>query len=241
MTKRNRLPALVVWLGVVSLLTDVATEMIYPLLPLFLANVLHAPRAFVVAVDGAAEATGWLLKLVSGRLSDRTARRKPLTVFGYGISSLVRPLVGFATAPWHVLATRVGDRVGKGLRTSPRDALLADATAVTERGRAFGFHMAMDNAGAIFGPLIATGLLAAGVAMRNVFFLTAVPGVLAMMALIGGVREPERDPVARAATQRSEGAPLGSPMRQYLVAVTLFGLGNSSDAFLLLRAQQCGV
>src|SRR5947209_13824632 len=152
MTKKSRLPPIVVWFGVVSLLTDVGTGMIYPLLPLFLSDVLHAPKAFIGAVEGAAEATASLLKLVSGRISDRLPQRKPLTVFGYGISSLVRPFVGLATAPWHVLATRVADRVGKGLRTSPRDALIADATPRAERGRAYGFHQGMDNAGALVGP-----------------------------------------------------------------------------------------
>ncbi|HEY1587485.1 MAG TPA: MFS transporter, partial [Polyangia bacterium] len=163
MTKKNsRLPALVVWFGVVSLLTDVGTEMIYPLLPLFLSDVLHAPRTFIGAVEGAAEATASLLKLVSGRISDGLARKKPLVAFGYGVSSLVRPLVGFATHPWHVLATRVADRFGKGVRGSPRDALLADATDPSQRGRAYGFHQAMDNAGALVGPLVATALLAVG-------------------------------------------------------------------------------
>lgn len=239
--KKSRLPPVVVWLGVVSLLTDVGTEMIYPLLPLFLSDVLHAPRAFIGAVEGAAEATASLLKLVSGRIADRVARRKPLTVLGYGISSLVRPLVGLATHPWHVLATRVADRVGKGLRSSPRDALLADAAAPEVRGRAYGFHQAMDNAGAIVGPAAATALLAIGVGLGNVFVLSAIPGALAMAALIFGVREPgtaapkTTGPIAP--MDRAAKVSLG----KYLGAVALFGLGNSSDAFLLLRAEQCGV
>lgn len=241
MTKKSRLPSIVVWFGVVSLLTDASTELIYPLLPLFLANLLHAPKSFIGAVEGAAEATASLLKLVSGRISDRMRRRKPLTVLGYGISSTVRPLVGFATAPWHVLAARVGDRVGKGVRSSPRDAILADSTAPELRGRAFGFHSAMDNAGAIVGPIIATSLLAAGVGMRNIFFVAAIPGALAMTALVFGVREPE----ARAEQRATSGAPIDAAARKsfvrYLVGVALFGLGNSSDAFLLLRAQSRGV
>jgi MFS family permease len=243
LTKKSRLPPIVVWFGVVSLLTDVGTEMIYPLLPLFLADVLHAPRAFIGAVEGAAEATASLLKLVSGRWSDRLRRKKPLTVAGYGLSSLVRPLVGLALQPWHVLATRVVDRVGKGLRSSPRDALLADATRPEERGRAYGFHQAMDNAGALIGPLLATALIAAGLGLRNVFLLAAVPGALAMTALLFGVKEREiaapaaSDPNAKSVPK----APLGPTLHRYFVAVALFGLGNSSDAFLLLRAQQCGV
>ena len=238
----SRLPGVVVWLGVVSLLTDIGTEMIYPLLPLFLSDVLHAPRTFIGAVEGAAEMTASLLKLVSGRITDRMQRRKPLTVLGYGLSSLVRPIVGLATHPWHVLATRVADRVGKGLRSSPRDALLADAAPIEIRGRAYGFHQAMDNAGAIFGPVVATLLLYYGIKLRSVLLLSAIPGAMAMAALVFGVREDRSELVEKpraaagpvdAATKRS--------LTRYLVAVVLFGLGNSSDAFLLLRAQQCGV
>jgi MFS family permease len=221
--------------------------MIYPLLPGFLSDVLHAPRTFIGAVEGAAEATASLLKLVSGRLADRMHRRKPLTVFGYGISSAIRPLIGLALQPWHVLLARVGDRVGKGLRSSPRDALIADGTPPGERGRAYGFHQAMDNAGALIGPLVATALLALGLTLRNVFLLAAIPGAMAMAALIGGVREPARP--AKPAAQDASPAHISpanishtrSSLTRYLVAVSLFALGNSSDAFLLLRAQQCGV
>ncbi len=241
-TKKSRLPRVVVWLGVVSLLTDVGTEMIYPLLPLFLSDVLHAPRMFIGAVEGAAEATASLLKLVSGRITDAMHRRKPLTVLGYGISSLVRPIVGLATHPWHVLATRVADRVGKGLRSSPRDALLADAAPPEIRGRAYGFHQAMDNAGAIFGPVAATVLLYLGVKLRSVLLLSAIPGAMAMGALVFGVRE---EAPAAPGKPKSTVGPIDHEAKvalgRYLVAVVLFGLGNSSDAFLLLRAQQCGV
>jgi MFS family permease len=240
--KKSNLPRVVVWLGVVSLLTDVGTEMIYPLLPLFLSDVLHAPRAFIGAVEGAAEATASLLKLVSGRITDAMSRRKPLTVLGYGISSTVRPIVGLATAPWHVLATRVADRVGKGLRTSPRDALIADAADANIRGRAYGFHQAMDNAGAIVGPVAATLLLYYGVKLRSVLLLSAIPGALAMAALVFGVREEPREaPKKAGATTGSIDARAKRSLALYLVAVVLFGLGNSSDAFLLLRAEQCGV
>ena len=243
-TKKSRLPPIIIWFGVVSFLTDVGTEMIYPLLPLFLSNVLHAPRSFIGAVEGAAEATASLLKLVSGRVSDGLRRKKPLVVLGYGVSSLVRPIVGFATQPWHVLATRVADRFGKGVRSSPRDALLADAADPAERGRAFGFHNAMDNAGAIFGPLIATVLLGIGWRMRSIFFFAAIPGALAMSALVFGVREQARtdgSDEARAARRQPSDAPFSATFARYLVCVALFGLGNSSDAFLLLRGQQCGV
>lgn len=240
MTK-PKIPAVVVWFGVVSLLTDAATELIYPLLPLFLAQTLHAPRTFIGAVEGAAEATASLLKLFSGRLADRLRHKKPLTVLGYGISSVIRPLVGLAMAPWQVLLVRVGDRFGKGLRGSPRDAILADATPPEIRGRAYGFHQAMDHAGALVGPLLATLLLGLGLGLRQVFLLAAIPGALAMSALLFGVREPpgHLDP------QGGKEQPLARRDRgrfiRYLAAVALFGLGNSSDAFLLLRAQQLGV
>lgn len=251
-TKPTKLPQVVVWLGIVSLLTDVGTEMIYPLLPLFLSSILHAPKTFIGAVEGAAEATASLLKLVSGRLADRLDERKPLTVLGYGISSAIRPLIGLALAPWHVLAARVGDRVGKGLRGSPRDAIIADGTPPESRGRAYGFHQAMDNAGAIVGPLVATGLIALGVGLRNVFLLTAVPGALAMVALVFGVREPaKKDAAEKDAAEKKDATPRDAApgsretssqsLVQLLVAVSLFALGNSSDAFLLLRAQSCGV
>jgi MFS family permease len=239
--KPPKLPRVVVWLGIVSLLTDVGTELIYPLIPLFLSDVLHARREFIGAIEGAAEATAALIKVVSGQLADRAARKKPLTVLGYGLSSLVRPLVGLATAPWHVLLTRVADRIGKGVRSSPRDALLADATPPAQRGRAYGYHQALDNAGAILGPLLATALLAAGIGLRSLFLLAAVPGALAMAALVFGVREPP----AATPPARSVADPAGrasrSALARYLVAIALFGLGNSSDAFLLLRAQQLGV
>ncbi len=241
-TTKPRLPRVVVWLGVVSLLTDVGTEAVYPLLPLFLSDVLHAPRFFIGAVEGVAEATASLLKLISGRITDRARRRKPLTVLGYVISSVVRPLVGLAIHPWQVLAVRAGDRVGKGLRTSPRDALLADAAPKEMRGRVYGFHHAMDNAGAVVGPLAATALLAAGVALRNVFLLSAIPGALAVSALVLGVREAAVEPPRG---ERETVAPMDPATRgslaKFLIAVSLFGLGNSSDAFLLLRAAQCGI
>src|SRR4051812_17154744 len=140
------LPRTVVWLGVVSLLTDASSDMIYPLLPLFLTGTLGAGPGYVGLVEGVAETTASLLKLVSGRLADRGGRKKPLTLLGYSISSLARPLVALARAPWMVLAVRFADRVGKGIRSSPRDALVAAVTPVDRRGAAYGYHRAMDNA-----------------------------------------------------------------------------------------------
>ncbi|HEX2252482.1 MAG TPA: MFS transporter [Thermoanaerobaculia bacterium] len=186
-----RLPRTVVALGVVSFLTDFSSEMIYPLLPVFLTVTLGAGAVALGAVEGVAEATASLLKLVSGAWSDRTARRKPLVVAGYSLAGFARPLIG-AAATWPVvLVLRFTDRIGKGLRTSPRDALIADVTDPTRRGAAFGLHRAMDHAGAVVGPLVAAALLAgAGLEVRTVFFLAAVPAAAAVLVLVLAVREP---------------------------------------------------
>jgi MFS family permease len=227
-------------LGLVSLLTDVSSEMIYPLLPAFLTGSLGAGPAFLGVVEGLAEAVAAFVKLASGRLSDRLRRRKPLVVAGYSLSSLVRPLVALAASPAHVLIVRLLDRVGKGVRGAPRDALVAEVTAAAERGRAFGFQRAMDHAGAAVGPILASGVLLVTGELRVVFALAAVPGALAVLALVRGVREDPRTsgftPVTTAAS-----APLEPALVRYLAVLALFTLGNSSDAFLLLRAQQAGV
>lgn len=244
------LPRPVKTLGLVSLLTDASSEMIYPLLPSFLTLVLRAGPAFLGLVEGAAEALASVLKLVSGRLSDGTRRRKPFVVFGYGLSTLARPLVAVATSPLHVLAIRLVDRVGKGVRGAPRDALLASATPASERGRAFGFHRAMDHAGATLGPLLASAALLAGADLRTVFALALVPGLLAMAVLVFGVREEAPyvppSPATNAAPVHpaEEGGPspgTSPALFRFLAVLALFTLGNSSDAFLLLRAQEQGV
>lgn len=228
-------------LAAVSLLTDVATEMTYPLLPLFLSTVLGVRATAVGAIEGAAESTAALLKLVSGWFSDRVPRRKPLVLAGYGIASLVRPLIGIAQSATQVLAIRVTDRIGKGIRTSPRDALIADSVDESIRGRAFGFHRAADHAGAVVGPLLAFALLRwADLDLRQVFLLTIVPGVLAIFAVLIGVREVPRAPVASSA-KFDPRARLGRRFWAFLLILFLFTLGNSTDAFLLLRATSLGV
>ena len=245
---RQPLPRNVKALSAVSLLTDVSSEMIYPLLPIFLATVLGASAAMIGTIEGFAESISALLKLASGWWSDRV-RRKPLVLFGYGLAAIMRPLVGLATSATQVLAIRVSDRVGKGIRTSPRDALLADAADPAERGRAFGFHRSADNLGAVLGPLIAWLLLQhAGVAVRSVFLWSAIPGVLAIVVLLVFVKEKRKSetpmdasisPPSSAASSDSQ--PLGSSFWKYLVVLLLFTLGGSTDAFLLLRASQLGV
>jgi MFS family permease len=238
---RKRLPAAVVLLGFTSLFTDVGTEMIFPLLPLFLTDVLRAGPAYIGLVEGAADTVSSMLKLVSGYIADQIPRRKPLVLFGYGLASSVRPFIALATQPWHVLAVRVTDRVGKGIRGSPRDALIADA-AGDRAGRAFGYQSAMDNAGAVLGPLVATALLAAHFSLRSVFWVAVVPGAIAT-TLVLFVREPPRAPPptasAKAAGLRER---VFTPrLTSYLLILGIFSLANSSDGFLLLRAHDVGV
>ena len=269
----------VVALAVVSFFTDLSSEMIYPLMPLFLSGTLGAPASFVGAIEGAAETTAALLKLASGWWSDRVTRRKPLVVAGYAIASFVRPLVAVATSASQVLAIRVADRVGKGIRSSPRDALIAESVAPSVRGRAFGFHRAADHAGAVVGPLIAYAFLQRGhISLRQVFWLAAIPGAIAVLVLIFGVRErarsrgrdggdadglsggggagappqhqsraepPEaRNPTVATRTEVSPPAPAAALGRRFwacLAVLLLFTLGHSTDAFLLLRANQLGI
>ena len=244
---RRRLRGNVLWLSVVSLLTDLSSEMIYPLLPFFLVTRLGAGAAFLGLVEGIAESTASLTKLWSGWLSDRAGRRKPLVAVGYGLAGFVRPLVAVATAPWHVLAIRFSDRVGKGIRTAPRDALLAASVPEQERGRAFGVHRAADHAGAVLGPLVALGLLLLFPGqLRLVFALALVPGVVAFVLVLTRVRETDVEVQAKPAQRAGGGlqsfaTPLSPRLRRFLIVVVLFTLGNASDAFLLLRAQQLGV
>jgi MFS family permease len=239
---RVSLPRTVVMLGVVSLLTDASSEMIYPLLPVFLATTLGAGAAFIGLIEGVAESTASMVKLASGWWSDRLGRRKGVVVAGYTLSACARPLVALAGAGWHVLAIRFADRVGKGVRSAPRDALLAESAPASSWGRAFGFHRAMDHTGAIVGPLIATTLLAWGLTdLRVLFALAAIPGVLAVVVLVSAV--PEHAPADRAAAPRVRLtlAPFSPRFKAVLAAVTLFTLGNSSDAFLLLKAHAVGI
>ena len=227
-------------LAAVSFFTDVSSEMIYPLLPVFLSTVLGANAGFIGAIEGAAESTAALLKLASGWWSDRIRRRKPLVVAGYALASAMRPLIAIAQSATQVLAIRVSDRVGKGIRNSPRDALIADSVGVEVRGRAFGLRSAADNAGALLGPLIAFGLLATWhVPLRTVFWFAVIPGAIAVIVAIVGIREVPRH-VAAATPAALQGA-MGRRFWVFLIIIFIFTLGNSTDAFLLLRARQLGV
>jgi len=234
-TSRSWLTRNVVLLGVVSLLTDTATEMIVPLLPLFLST-LGAGALALGWIEGLADAVASVLKLLSGRWSDRTGRRRPFVIGGYGLASVARPFVAVATAASHVLAVRVADRVGKGLRTSARDALIAGSVDADQRGAAFGLHRAMDHTGAVLGPLIAFGFLLAWPSdLRTLFWLTAIPGAAAVAVVVFGVREAAVDTAPAQASGNSDG-PRDDRLLRLLLPLGLFTLGNASDLFLLLKA-----
>lgn len=229
-------------LGWVSLFTDVSSEMIYPLLPVFLTAVLGVGTTFVGLIEGVAEATASFFKLFSGWLSDRVARRKWLVLLGYSLSSCVRPLVAAATAGWHILFIRFMDRVGKGIRTSPRDALIADS-AEGQQGKAFGFQRAMDHTGAVIGPLI-TFLLLTYITQeyRSIFWLAFLPGFFSILILIRGVSEKKLKPPAPAAPKIQWSLrPFDRRFKFFLLIIILFSLGNSSDAFLILKAKDAGI
>lgn len=234
------LPATVWLLGLVSLMNDSASELLYPLLPLYLASVLMAGPKALGIIEGIAEATSSLLKLFAGVLADKTASTKPWVVGGYSLAAIARPLMAFAAAWPVVLALRFADRVGKGLRSSPRDALLASAVDPTQRGLAFGLHRALDNAGAVIGPLLAAGLLARAVPLRDIFLWTAIPGAIAV-ALALCIREPSRIDKAPPApfSWTLQGFP--PAFKRYLLVLALFTLSNSSNMFLLLRARELGL
>lgn len=230
-------------LGWVSFFTDVSSEMIYPLLPVFLTSVLGVGTTFIGLIEGVAEATASFLKLISGWFSDRLGRRKILVVWGYSLSSFIRPFVAAATAGWHVLLIRFLDRVGKGIRTSPRDALIADSTSEGEHGKAFGFQRAMDHAGAVIGPLIAFLLLTfITQEYRTIFWLAFIPGIFSLIILIRGVSEIRPpSPKLRAPQIQLTLRPFDRRFKLFLFIIILFSLGNSSDAFLILKAKEAGI
>jgi MFS family permease len=237
--REERLPRIVLVLGGVSLLTDISSDMIFPLLPVFLAARFPEAPVLLGAMEGLADLVASLLKYQSGVWADRARRLKPMVLVGYGLSSLVRPLMAFVTLAWQPVAIRVLDRVGKGLRSSPRDALIAHSVPENARGRAFGFHRGMDHAGAAVGALAAMLLVAVGLRVEQVFLLAAVPGLLAVVALLL-VREPPHEDSASVTVVTRALAPVPRRLAYYLVPVTLFGVANSTDAFLLLKLTEEG-
>ncbi|WP_257384853.1 MFS transporter [Tahibacter caeni] len=233
------LPRTVWLLGLISFANDAASDMIYPLVPLYLAGVLMAGPKALGLIEGLAEAFGSVLKLFAGVLADRLRRMRGWVIAGYALSGLVRPLIAVSTSWLGVLACRFGDRVGKGLRAAPRDALLTLSIAPGQRGLAFGLHRAMDNLGAVVGPLIAAGLLGLGFGLRDVFFWAIVPAVLVVVLTLF-VREPERAEL-KARPFRWDLSDQPRALRRYLFVLALFTLGNSSNMFLLLRARDLGL
>jgi len=234
------LPRTVWLLGLVSLFNDSTSELVYPLVPLFLASVLMAgPRALGL-IEGVAEATASLLKLFSGVLMDYRGHAKGWVAGGYGLAALSRPLFYLASSWPMVLALRFADRVGKGLRTSPRDAILAGAVGKDSRGLAFGLHRAMDNAGAVIGPLLAAWLLARGVPLKEVFLWAIVPGIITF-ALALSIKEPPVIPAVNRIPFSWKMAGFPPIYKRYLLVLALFTLGNSSNMFLLLRAKELGL
>ena len=234
----------VVALGLVSFFTDVSTEMLVPVMPLFITATLGASVASLGLIEGIAECTASTLRLVAGRLSDRIGRRKPFLVVGYGLSGVCKTLMALARSWPMMLGFRFGDRVGKALRNPPRDAIIADSTPDADLGRAFGLHRAMDTSGAALGPLVSWWLLGRWSALgadgyRRIFLCSSLPAALALVVLVTLVHAPRLALVRRAA-DGSGHAPLGSRFKRFVTADVLFQLGNSSMAFLLLRAQHSG-
>jgi MFS family permease len=233
-------------LGVVSLFADVSSEMVYPLNPAFITRVLGAPPWALGLIEGIAESTASLLKLYSGWLSDRVGARKPFAVAGYGLGAVAKPMIALSSMWWHVLGARFVDRLGKGLRTAPRDALIAENCDPDQRGRAFGFHRSMDTIGAVMGPLIGYALLLTVLrgpereSWPALYWVALVPGLVGTAVLAIVVRETRGKPTG-ARAMRPAFRSLSPAMKRYLLIVGLFSIGNSSDAFLILRAQDMGV
>ena len=237
---RTSLPRTVVVLGFVSLLNDAASEMITPLLPIFLTATLGAGPAIVGLVEGLAEATSSVLKLIAGRLADRGVPAKRLVLGGYGLANVARPLIGLAAGWTAVLLLRFLDRVGKGLRSAPRDALIAGAVDAADRGRAFGFHRSMDHFGAVIGPLLAFALLSMQADLKNVFLASVVPGVLVMLLLWLGL--PHDSPnAAMPGPPRLEWRSLHGRLRAMIVAAGVLALASVPEAFVVLWAHDRGL
>lgn len=246
------LPRNVVAIGLVSFLNDASSEIIYPLLPLFLALSLGAPPLAIGAIEGAAETVSSILKLFAGYLSDRLGKRKALVVFGYGMASLARVALAVSKTWPQVLGLRILDRVGKGIRGAPRDALIADSVAEQSRGIAFGLHRAMDHAGAVVGPLLGLAILTliasnpnepTEIEYKTVFLVAAIPAAASVLVAYVAIKD-----VAKHANGKPDVKPpklslvgFDSNFKRFLCVLILFTLSNSSDAFILLRAKESGI
>jgi MFS family permease len=240
----RRLPRNVKVLAWASLLNDIAGEMVYPLLPDFLIHVLGGNKTWLGVIDGTAESVSSLVKLWSGSRSDRGGGHKWFVVVGYALAALTRPFAAIITLPWQLFGIRVSDRIGKGIRTPPRDALIANSTPPEVRGWAFGFRQSMDHIGAAVGPLLAAAYLwFRPTGLRELFLLTLVPGLLVVLLLWFGLRAPKIAKTAATSGERHTWTlrPFDRSFRLYLLALVVFTLGNSSDLFLLTRAKELGV
>ena len=246
----NRLHPNVYILALTSYLTDVSSEMLANVLPLFLVNVLGVRTGIVGLIDGIAESTASLVKVIAGDLSDRQGKRKPLAVFGYGLSTLAKPFLYFASTWGWVLGVRFADRIGKGIRTAPRDALIAGSVQSDQRGRAFGLHRAGDTAGAFTGLLIAAAIIWGAQSgsteltietFQWIVIASIIPAILAVVVLTLGARDVEQQPRAGSQNRATGWKTLDSRFKRFLFVMILFTLGNSSDSFLILRGQERGL
>jgi MFS family permease len=245
MKKLLGLPRNVVALGMVSLFMDISSEMIYPLIPLFLNNVLLASKTYIGLIEGVAESTASVLKVFSGWLSDKLGKRKSIILWGYGISVFSRPILATATSWLGVLTYRFTDRLGKGVRTAPRDAIIADSTESGSLGKAFGFHRSMDTVGAVIGPALAFLILALpGGRFQTVFWISMIPGFFALACIAIFVNDVKRQTPANIETSFLSSVSFGRLERNFkafITVVTIFTLGKTSESFLILRVQGLGV
>ena len=242
----NQLPRQVKLFGAVSLLNDFASEMVYPLLPAFVTGMLGGGAAALGALDGAADAAAAFVKLIAGRLADRPSRRGPLIVSGYFVAAAVRPIIAVTAAAWQVIGLRVVDRLGKGLRTPPRDALIGDVTPPPLVGRAFGLQRGLDHVGAVIGPLVAWTLLSRGGAnVRTVILASIIPGIVVLVLAAWAVRDGKRRYGTVRETAPEQPLPSSTvpyrPLPSFVIAIAIFYLIRMPETLLILRAQQLGI
>jgi MFS family permease len=238
----SKIPKNIFVLGLVSFLTDVSSDMIYPILPVFLSDVLGSSKLFIGLIEGVAESTASVLKVFSGWLSDKLGKRKFLVSLGYGLSSLGKPLLSIVTAGWQVLCLRFLDRFGKGVRTSPRDALIAESSSQERRGLSFGFHRAMDSGGAVIGPLLAFLFLPLiNRNYRTLFLIASIPAFLSVLLLILFVQERKKVKEKISSITKPKLSGFDRRFKIFILGITIFTLGNSSDAFLFLRAKSLNI
>ncbi|MCS7097708.1 MAG: MFS transporter [Candidatus Methanomethyliaceae archaeon] len=226
----------VIVLGIVSLFTDISSEIIYAVLPIFLVYQLGASVEFVGIIEGIAESISSFLKSFSGYISDKMGRRKPIILIGYGISNIFKPLMGFSTNWIDVLAIKSLDRIGKGLRTAPRDAIISESTVDSKIGRAFGIHRTLDQVGAVIGPFMAFPLIAL-LGYRGTFFFTALPGVIAIVILIIFLKEPK----IKMADFHAKEFTFNKKFSIYLLTIATYSFGAISYAFIMLKAIEFGI